>query len=284
MSRYGGWAPYVPVAERRRKAERAVAKLRKKGHPVCPVVVSGRAIANTFWGKAWCDTMEGFGDYENRLPRGRTYVRNGSVVDLQIAPTRVEARVSGSSIYSVVVTITALPAARWQALRKDCAGRIESLVDLLQGQLSKAVMERMCHPNTGLFPRSSEISFSCTCPDSASLCKHVAATLYGIGAQLDHQPELLFQLRNIDHRDLVTDIGRNVPKPGAIPDSSKILEADDMAALFGLDLVAEAPRQVNREPAADRTRPPPQQKAKRKRVAAKPDYELTKDGYVKWWK
>ena len=187
MSRwYGGWAPYVPVAERRRKAERAMAKRRKAGHPVSPVIVTGRAIATTFWGKAWCDNLESYRDYENRLPRGRTYVRNGSVVDLQIAPGRVAAVVSGSELYEVTISVKETPKTQWRAMCSDCAGGIDSLVELLQGRLSKAVMERLCRQQGGLFPRPSEIRFSCSCPDYAVMCKHVAAVLYGVGARLDH--------------------------------------------------------------------------------------------------
>src|SRR3954464_10160923 len=116
---HGDWAPYVPVAERRKKAEREMAKLRKKGHPVSPVVIEGRTIATTFWGKAWCDNLEGYSDYANRLPRGRTYVRKGSVVDLQIAPREVRAKVSGSSLYKVAVKVVAVPKTRWSAICRD---------------------------------------------------------------------------------------------------------------------------------------------------------------------
>ena len=105
------WRPYVSVAARRHQAAQAMAKLSKKGHPVSPVVISGRTIAHTFWGKAWCDNLEGYSDYANRLPRGRTYVRNGSVVDLQIAPGTVTAMVSGSDIYRIGVTVAAVPKA-----------------------------------------------------------------------------------------------------------------------------------------------------------------------------
>ena len=141
MSRYdGGWARYVPVAERRRKAEREMAKLRKKGTVISPVTIEGKQIAATFWGKAWCDNLESYHDYENRLPRGRTYVRNGSVVDLQIAPHEVTARVSGSSVYSVKVTIAEVAKAQWKSICADCAGGIDSLVELLQGRFSKGVM------------------------------------------------------------------------------------------------------------------------------------------------
>src|SRR5205807_1432166 len=81
-----------------------------------PVKIEGRQIASTFWGKAWCDNLESYRDYENRLPRGRTYVRNGSVVDLQIAPREVTAIVSGSKIYKVKVSIGNVGPARWRTL------------------------------------------------------------------------------------------------------------------------------------------------------------------------
>jgi uncharacterized Zn finger protein len=239
MSRYyGGWAPYVPVAERRRKAEVAMAKLRKSGHPVAPVTITGRAIASTFWGKAWCDNIEGYHDYENRLPRGRTYVRNGSVVDLQIAPGRVTATVSGSALYKVTITVKETAQAAWKSICTDCAGGIDSMVELLQGRFSKGVMERLCRQQGGLFPRPAEIRFSCSCPDYASMCKHVAAVLYGIGARLDQQPELLFRLRAVNEADLLAriDVATMLPKQG--PKSGRVLEADDVSALFGLDMEA----------------------------------------------
>src|SRR5213083_1539994 len=196
---YERWKPYVPVAKRRAQAAREAAKRAKKGQTVAPVVIDGRTIARTFWGKAWCDNLERYSDYSNRLPRGRTYVRNGSVVDLQIAPGAVTALVSGSSIYRIGVQVTELPKNRWTAVCKDCAGAIDSLVELLQGRFSKGVMTRICHERTGLFPSPAEITFTCSCPDWALMCKHVAAVLYGIGARLDLQPDLLFALRNVDH-------------------------------------------------------------------------------------
>src|SRR5215472_413944 len=152
MGFYYGWRPYVSVAERRRQATAEMVKLKKKGHPVSPVVVEGRAIVKTFWGKAWCENLEGYSDYENRLPRGRTYVRNGSVIDLQIAAGEIQALVSGSAIYKVKVQVTPVAKARWQSICKDCAGGIDSVVELLQGRLSKGVMERVCRQKTGLFP------------------------------------------------------------------------------------------------------------------------------------
>src|SRR5437899_6327327 len=130
---YYGWRPYVPVATRRQQAGREMAKLRKKGHAVAPVLIEGRTIARTFWGEAWCDNLERYSDFANRLPRGRTYVRNGSVVDLQVAPGSVTALVSGSEMYDVKVTVAPVPRSRWNAICKDCSGAIDSLVELLQG-------------------------------------------------------------------------------------------------------------------------------------------------------
>ena len=230
------WRPYVPVAERRRAAEREIAKRKKKGHPVSPVTIEGRAIARTFWGRAWCDNLERYSDFSNRLPRGRTYVRNGSVVDLQIASGAVKAVVSGSELYQIAVEVSAVPKARWTSICTDCAGAIDSLVELLQGRLSKGVMERLCRQQTGLFPAPAEIKFSCSCPDWASMCKHVAAVFYGIGARLDEQPQLLFTLRKVDEKDLIAKAGRGLPVSKTRPAADKILADDRLSELFGLDM------------------------------------------------
>jgi uncharacterized Zn finger protein len=231
-----GWRPYVSQAERRRRAALEMAKLKKKGHPVAPVVLQGRTIASTFWGKAWCDNLEGYGDYENRLPRGRTYVRNGSVVDLQIAEGEIHARVSGSDLYKVKVDIVPVPKARWKSICKDCAGGIDSLVELLQGRFSKGVMERICRQRSGLFPAPQEIRFSCSCPDWASMCKHVAAVLYGVGARLDDKPALLFRLRKVDEKKLLAGAAAGLPVTRKKPRSGKVLDAADISDIFGIDL------------------------------------------------
>ena len=230
------WRPYVSVAERRHKAAQEMARLRKKGHRVSPVVINGRSIAHTFWGKAWCENLERYSDYANRLPRGRTYVRNGSVVDLQIAPGVATAKVSGSDIYRIGVTVVPLPKARWKAICKDCVGGIDSLVELLQGRFAKGVMERISQPRTGLFPAPAEIKLGCSCPDWASMCKHVAAVLYGIGARLDEQPELLFTLREVNEEDLIAHAGTDLPLTKKGPAAERLLVADGLADIFGLDM------------------------------------------------
>jgi len=229
----------VSVAERRRQAEREMAKLRKMGYPVSPVVIEGRTIVKTFWGKAWCDNLERYSDYASRLPRGRTYVRNGSVVDLQIVPGEVKALVSGSEIYKVVVKMAPVPKALWRSICQDCAGAIDSLVELLQGRFSKGVMERICRQRSGLFPTPDKIELSCSCPDWASMCKHVAAVLYGIGARLDQQPELLFKLHEVDEKELIAKAGKGLPLAGKGPVAEKILGSDDLSAIFGLEMAQD---------------------------------------------
>src|SRR3954470_15299561 len=235
-----GWRPYVSVAERRRQTMQEMAKLRKKGQTVSPVVIEGRTIVKTFWGKSWCENLERYSDFANRLPRGRTYVRNGSVIDLQIGPGEIQALVSGTDIYKVKVRVTPVAKARWESICKDCAGAIDSLIELLQGRFSKGVMERVCQRKTGLFPSPNEIQLSCSCPDWADMCKHVAAVLYGIGARLDQQPDLLFRLHDVDEKELIAGAGQALPLAKKAPAAKKVLGGEDLSALFGLDMVPDA--------------------------------------------
>ena len=240
MSFYG-WKPYVSAAERRKKAEKATARAKKAAANLSPVVAFRGAIAKTFWGQAWCENLGRYSDFANRLPRGRTYVRNGSVIDLKISAGEVQAQVMGSSLYEVAVSVIAVPKQRWQSISADCSGSIDSLVELLQGRLSKAVMERICAPNTGLFPAPKEIQFSCSCPDWAFMCKHVAAVLYAVGARLDQQPELIFTLRRVDAKDLVTQAGAGLPKSKQAPTAGKVLDDALLGDVFGIEMVEIAP-------------------------------------------
>jgi len=238
---YYEFRPYVPVAARRAQAARELVKLQKKGRALTPVAIEGRKIARTFWGEAWCDNLERYSDYANRLPRGRSYVRNGSVVDLQVAPGSVTALVSGSAIYDVKMTVGPVPRSRWSAICNDCSGAIDSLVELLQGRFSEGVMTRLCEETTGLFPSPKDISFSCSCPDWASMCKHVAAVLYGIGARLDHRPELLFTLRNVDQQDLIANAGARLSKTPKRPGGAKVLVTDALSEMFGIEIAPVPP-------------------------------------------
>jgi uncharacterized Zn finger protein len=234
--------PYIPAAAHRQAAERTVAKMVRKGQALSPVTASRGAIAKSFWGKAWCQNLERYSDYSNRLPRGRTYLRNGSVIDLTIGPGEVTAQVMGSSLYRITVSISEVAGAHWQAIARDCARSIDTLVELLQGQLSTSVMERITRPGTGLLPSPTEISFSCSCPDSAAMCKHVAATLYGIGARLDSAPELLFDLRKVDAKELIARAGEGGTPVQKLPGAGRILDSSKLADVFGIDFGAADPK------------------------------------------
>ena len=237
-----GYKAYVPVAKRREQAQKAAQKAAKAGQALDSVSVQGRSIAKTFWGKAWCDNLEAYSDFESRLPRGRAYVRNGSVIDLQIEPGKITAKVMGSTLYQVVIDITALPQQQWAMLVQDCTGSIATLVELLQGRLSQAVMGRLCTPHTGMFPAPREIGMACSCPDWAGMCKHVAATLYGVGARLDPRPELLFTLRQVDANDLLTAQAAVTSARTKKPAKARLLEDPALADVFGLELaVADMP-------------------------------------------
>lgn len=233
-----GWAPYVTVAQRKAKARKQMEKLKKKGLAVQAVELSGRKIATSFWGKGWCDHMESFSDYENRLPRGRTYVRNGSVCHLAIESGQIKAIVSGSTLYNVKITIAPLAKSRWAALKCACSGKIASLIDLLRGKLDQGVMEVVSERKDGLFPLPGEMKFDCDCPDWADMCKHVAAVLYGVGARLDDSPEMLFVLRGVNHEELV-DATAAVADAAQKGSSRRRIAAPGIADVFGIDL-AEA--------------------------------------------
>jgi len=256
---YGGWAPYVPVAKRREKAAKEIKKLAKKGKEIEPIEVQGRKIASTFWGKAWCDHLEKFSDYDNRLPRGRTYVRNGSVCHLAISKGKVEAIVSGSKLYKIKINISPLSANKWKNVRTQCAGQIGSMLELLQGRFSDNVMKVVTDQNTGLFPKPGEIKLACNCPDWAEMCKHIAAVLYGIGSRLDHQPELLFLLRNVDHEELIS-AELDVQAATAGTGKRRRLAEADLSDVFGVDM--DEPLKAGRKKSAAK-------KAVKKKISAK---------------
>jgi len=275
MGRYANdyWRPYVTVAERRRKAAKKIAKMKKDGRDVAPVEIAGRKIATTFWGNAWCRNLEAYSDYANRLPRGRTYVRNGSVIDLRIEAGRVRAIVSGSRIYEVEIAIKPLPKKRWSAIKAQCAGRIDSLVELLRGTISKGVMEIVTRKGEGLFPSPPDISLNCSCPDWATMCKHVAATLYGVGARLDHEPALLFTLRGVDPTEMVEAVIDQSPT-GHKPRTGRTLATDDLSSIFGVDIDADGTA------SGDASAPPTPPKRKR-RVSGTVKKMLSKTGKQK---
>lgn len=229
--------------------------MKKVGRDVSPVQLTGRKIAATFWGKGWCDNLEAYSDYANRLPRGRTYVRNGSVLDLQIGVGRVRAIVSGTDLYTVSIVIKSLAKRKWTKIKGRCAGQIDSLVELLGGSISERVMEIVTCKGEGLFPSPQEITLDCSCPDWATMCKHVAATLYGVGARLDDEPELLFKLRGVDPTEMV-EAAVDQPAASRTTRKRRTLKTEALSSLFGVDI--------------DTDGVPPSEPSKTARKAAKP--------------
>ena len=226
------------VGERRAMARRAKATMRAQGISADPVVIEGRTIAHSFWGRAWCENLERYSDYTNRLPRGRTYVRGGAVLDLRVEEGTIHGLVQGSELYRQQITISPLSAKRWRALTERCTGELSSLMELLRGELSYAVMREITDPKRGLFPEPREISLRCSCPDWAVLCKHVAAVLYGVGNRLDREPALLFTLRGVDPNELLTRASLSALDTAT--DSAGALEGD-LEDIFGIALEDASP-------------------------------------------
>jgi uncharacterized Zn finger protein len=248
------WPSYVSIADRRLVGERHAAELRREGRRLAPVVpkTRSRVLARTFWGRAWCDNLAAYATLANRLERGRRYLRNGLVIDLQIQSGAVVALVSGSDVYEIRVAIKPMPASRWKALVKGAAGRIESVVELLAGRFDEGVMAHVCHQGTGLFPVPAEISYRCTCPDGSGggwLCKHVGATLYGVGIRLDEDPELLFRLRRVTATDLVTHATERLTTESSGKSGRRSIASDQLSSVFGIELDA-ASREGTRPPRA----------------------------------
>ena len=265
-----GWyyEPKPSVRERRARAAREAQRLAKKRGPsnraLAPVTIAGRTIASSFWGKAWCENIESYRDYEYRLPRGRSYLRNGAVLDLVIDPGRITALVSGTRLYEVDIRIKPLQKTHWQRVKAECAGQIGSLVELLAGKLSEPVMRRVTDREQGLFPKPAQIEMRCSCPDWATMCKHVAAVMYGVGARLDQAPELLFTLRQVDHEELIEQAARLEVARGS---ARKTIAREELSDVFGIELARPAKPAPRRTKAAQPKYPA---KAKARAPARKP--------------
>lgn len=236
-----GFNEYVPVEEQKKRNKKAVEKLKKKNPGIAPIVISGRKLVSTWWGKSWNDNLESYSDYSNRMGRGRSYILHGAVLDLQIASGKVSALVQGSgrAPYEVAIDIKPLDKTAWGKLVKACEGKIESLQELLEGRLPKALDELFTAKGKGLFPSPKEIRFNCSCPDYAAMCKHVAAALYGAGTRLDENPALFFVLRNVDVDELISKAivqkSENLlSKSGR--KSGRIIEGNDLSAMFGIEM------------------------------------------------
>ena len=236
---YRYYPMYVPVAKKKTDAKKALEKLKKKNPDIRPVVIEGTKIAKTWWGNAWNKNLESYADYTNRISRGRTYLRNGMVLDLQIEAEMVKALVTGGGRkpYQVEVTINALPNDTWKKITEICGRSIASIDQLVQGKFPKEMEALFIQKGGGLFPSPKEIHFDCDCPDWADMCKHVAAVLYGIGARFDEDPTLFFKLRNIEVDALIK---KSVAKKmesmlkNADNKTQRVINDVDVNELFGL--------------------------------------------------
>ena len=241
MGYWGYYSPYVTVAKKKAKAAKKLKQLKKKNPDIKPIVLEGSKIAKTWWGKSWNLNLERYADYSNRIGRGRSYVRHGAVLDLQINSGKVESLVQGtrSKPYSVIIKIKAVNKNTWKHIKAACEGKLDSLQELLAGKFPKALGEIFTIQGKGLFPSPKEIEFSCSCPDWAYMCKHVAATLYGIGARLDEEPDLFFKLRKVKMKDLVSqaveDKTRKLLKK-AKKKTARVIDESDLADVFGIDM------------------------------------------------
>jgi uncharacterized Zn finger protein len=258
--RWGYYRDYVPVAERRQKALKKMGKLLAAGETVQPIEpFKARGIASSFWGKAWCRHLESFSDYENRLPRGRTYIRNGSVCHLSIENGTTRALVSGSELYELSIHIEPLAPEKWTAIKARCQGKIGSLIELLQGKISDEIMAVVTDRSDGLFPLPGEIRFNCNCPDWADMCKHVAAAMYGIGVRLDSAPELLFKLRGVHHEELIAVESTLAELTAGKRSRRRILESDALENVFGIELEKEPAAPPPAKPEKSAQKKPPAQ-------------------------
>ncbi len=239
-----GYPKYVTVAEKRAKVQKSLEKLRSKHPDIAPVIIDGTKLAKTWWGKAWNDNLESYSDYSNRIGRGRSYVRHGAVLDLQITQGKIAALVQGSETkpYRIEIAIQPLAKDTWETITKACEGKIDSLQELINGRFPKALADLFTAQGKGIFPAPKEISLNCSCPDWATMCKHVAAVLYGAGARLDENPALFFVLRNVHIDDLVSKaIAQKsetlLKKSGR--KSVRVIDNDDISAMFGIEMEAE---------------------------------------------
>ena len=264
------WFQYESVHEKRERMERELKKRSARGEVLEPLEIPAgkRKIAHTFWGKSWCEHIESYRDYENRLPRARSYLRQGSVFNLTVEPEKIRAKVAGSTLYDVEITIKPVAQEDWVGIQRACAGQVGSLLDLLSGQLGSGLMEVISNKERGLFPSPREIRFNCSCPDYASLCKHSGAVLYGVAVKFDADPALFFRLRGVDPAELLSSGAGQVLSPAA----EAALEGEDLSTLFGIDFgqAAGEPTAIGTGSSEEQEKPVVKNPAAKKPAAKKP--------------
>ncbi|WP_294374419.1 hypothetical protein [uncultured Clostridium sp.] len=230
---------YETTEDKKEKAEKSLKKLRKKNPNISPVIIKGNKIAQSWWGSAWNKNLEKYADLKNRMGRGKNYVKNGLVLDLQIKTGEIDGIVqgSGSNYYEVNIKIDKLKKSKWKNIMEFCNHKIDTLETLIEGKFPKEFQEIFNKSEYGLFPHPKEIHFKCNCPDSARVCKHVAAVLYGTGARIDEDPLLFFKLRDVDFQDLLKksiEEKMNSMLKNAGKKSKRVIDDNEIEDLFGL--------------------------------------------------
>lgn len=180
-------------------------------------------FSKTWWGKRWIQALEAFG-WSNRLSRGRSYARSGQVVDLEVTPGQIAAKVQGSQPkpYAVRIALKPLADQQWDEAFAALAGQAAFSAQLLAGEMPQEIDAIMAAAHASLFPAAAkDLITACSCPDSANPCKHVAAVHYLLAEEIDRDPFLLFTLRGRDREAVVRGLrqarGGEEPAADAAP-------------------------------------------------------------------
>ncbi|KJJ83858.1 zinc finger SWIM domain-containing protein [Candidatus Omnitrophus magneticus] len=244
-----GFPRYVTLSEKLAKAERSLKQLKKKDPSITPLIVTGTKIVKTWWGKSWIENLKNYADYSNRLGRGRSYIKNGFILDFKIKEGEITSLVQGTrrEPYEIRIKIEPLDNKTWDEIKKHCEGKIESLTELIEGEFPKDLAEIFTRKGQGLFPSPKEIKFGCSCLDWADMCKHVAASLYGVGVKLDTDPKLFFTLRKVEMNDLITEALQNKSKnmlKKANKKTSRVIDDSAASKIFDINIDEEIVREI----------------------------------------
>ncbi len=161
-----------------------------------------RTFGATWWGAAWLDALERRALVDpNRLPRGRTYARQDRVVDLELSPGLVQARVWGTDRYATQLSVRVLSDAEWDTVLETVMSQAANAAALLSGEVPNAIGDLV-------LPDKGDLGPDCSCPDSAEPCKHAAALCYIVADLLDEDPFALLTLRGRGRDEVLAEIRR----------------------------------------------------------------------------
>ncbi len=235
---------YVSVGERSARAQRKIRQLKKKNPNLNPVVIDGKQIASSWWGKAWINHLKHYADFDNRVGRGRSYVKNGLVIHFAIKPGHIESIVMGtsSSPYNIKIKTKKLSPNKWNKMKRLSREHLCTLPELNEGKFPKELKDIFSDRGEGIFPTIKEMSFHCSCPDWANMCKHVSASLFALGSQIDNNIDLFFKLRGVNTSELVQSALKDEAKHlknRKFEDTAQVLTLSEkkLASLFDIKLV-----------------------------------------------